>query len=164
GEVLQVAERLERLDPLRPALRELDGSECKTVALLDREPALGARRAGEQVTPRTPPVVVVVQERERLVVVMGEQLGQLGGALAARLPDPDRGLRVRTSALRPRQARVGDVANESVLERILALAGDRRGHALERELATTQRLQHAFEIVDLHEAGERAVPEHAPDN
>ena len=165
GEVLKVSERLERFHTLPASVGQLDCAACEAIALLDREPAMRVRRAGEQVGARPPPKVVVAQEREGLFVVVREQFRQLVGSLAAPLLDPRRRLRVgAVLSLRSWQARVGHVADEHMLEHVLRLAGDRGRRPLEHELAAAQRLKRGVEIVDLHEAAQGAVPEDPPDH
>ena len=157
-EVVEVAERLERLHPLFAALGELDGSQREPLALLDGEPAVRVRRGDEEMPAGAPPELVLAQERERGVVVVREQLCQLARPLAARLLDPGGGLRVGAASLRPRQARVRDVADEHVLEHVFPLAGDRRRHPLEHELSAAKRPQRGVEIVDPRETSPARRP------
>ena len=96
--------------------------------------------------------------------MVGEQLGELGRALAARLLDPRRQLGMSAAALPARQAGIGHVADEDVLEDELALPGERRRRAIEHELAAAERPQHRVEVVRTREPRHRAVPEDAADD
>ena len=77
GEVMEVAERLERLGTFRSALRELDRTLREVLALLDREAAVRVRRSRQKLRARLPAQIVVVQVRERRVVVVREQFREL---------------------------------------------------------------------------------------
>src|SRR5262249_43512754 len=99
GEVLEVSERLEGLDPLRCALGELDRAACEPIALLDRESAVRVGGSRQKVRAGTAPERVVAQEGKGRVVVMRQQLRQLARPLAARLLDPGGRLCMRAASL-----------------------------------------------------------------
>src|SRR5262249_50699507 len=61
-------------------------------------------------------------ELERLQVVVGEQLGEILDPLPALPLDPGGRRAVTTRTLRPRDLGVGDVADEQMPERVLALS------------------------------------------
>src|SRR6187551_2604176 len=88
-----------------------------------------------------------------------QQLGELAGAVAARFLDPRGSLGMRRPSLRSEQARVGDIADQDVLEDVLTLVLNRGRDALEYELAAAEGSERGVEIVELREARQRAVPE-----
>ena len=126
-EVVEVAERLERLDPLAPVRGELDRTLRQTLALRDREAVQGAVGRGEEVR-RAP--AGAARRRRRSENAASQWCASSSANSAERSPlvslDPRRQLGVRAAALPPRQALVGDVADEDVLEDELALAGRAR--------------------------------------
>src|SRR5439155_240992 len=93
-----------------------------------------------------------------LGVVMREQRRMLVASLAAAL-EPAGETRVQLCPLRLRQAAVGDLARERVLDRILTLARQRRAGAPADEVALGKQLEvgHAAdELID------QTGPEHTP--
>ena len=88
------------------------------------------------------------EELDRLIEVVCPDLEQLlAGALREPLGEPSVVLRTREL----RQARVGDLADEEVLEAVRGLAGDRRARLAQEELAQEVVEQR----VDVVEVGER---------
>ncbi len=98
--------------------------------------------------------------------VVREQLGELTRPRPHRLLDPAGDARVRGRALAAREARVGDVAREDVLEDVLLLAGDRRAEPAEHELAIRKDRERGVEVgrLAVQERPDRTGPEHATDH
>src|SRR5207302_3577726 len=81
-----------------------------------------------------------LREGERLVVVVGEHLGVVLGAVAGEGGEPLRRPPVLLRPLRARDLAVGDVADECVEERVLRLAGDRGTAVAADELLPFERV------------------------
>ena len=106
------------------------------------------------------------RELERLLVVVGDLLGEVGRALAHRVPDPASRLDVLAPAGRPRDLPVGDVADQRVPEEMLGLPGDARGRRTAYQLAPRREVQERAHLVLGHprDSGHRARPEDPPDH
>ena len=96
--------------------------------------------------------------------MVGANLEQL---LVGSFAQPLRELRVVLGAARLRQAAVGDLLDQHVLEPVRRLAGDRRAGLARDEVAQQQVVEHVFELVGVvlgREVVDRAGPEHTPDH
>ena len=67
----------------------------------------------------------ILRHANRGGVVVREELLELANAFASRVLDPSRHAHVRARAVPAREALIGDVAREDVLEDVLRLPGDR---------------------------------------
>ena len=89
-------------------------------------------------------------------VVVRQQLDDLEPPLAGRLLDPACRLQVRHGPVALRDALVGDVADERVLEDVFRLPGHRRAEPRQHEVA---RLQPTQELVDAGRRGVQGAPD-----
>ena len=105
-----------------------------------------------------------LRELERLQVVVGEHLGLLLGA-SERL-DPRRRSLMLVRSRRTRDLAVGDIADEHVAERVLALARDRGACETLDELLALERVQQLLGLpaCDAVDGFDRAEPEHLADD
>ena len=113
---------------------ERDGGPGETFGLLQRElaPGLVRRQQGEP-EPVLPQALNLIRigmhfARDRLVrvlVVMGEELGELTLPIPGLSLDPFRNAGMRCGPIAPWQAVVGDVLDQDVPERELSFANDR---------------------------------------
>ena len=131
-----------------------------------RPPRGSARRAariGSSSSSGTPPSR---PERRGAAVVLGQQRHHLVGAVARALLDEAADLEVLARAHRLGQHPVGDVADQHVLERELALARQPALGARGEDVLLLQRRQRALEVAPLllGERRQRALPERAADH
>ena len=89
----------------------------------------------------------VVQPAKRLEVVGGEKLGDLLAAIARLLLRPMGCGRVLLGPQLLRQPVVGDVADQGVVERVLVLAGDRRGLARNDDVSIAEPAENPADAV-----------------
>ena len=141
--------------------RASSASSCAAAAALERERALSAfgERLPRRLAERGRVEPGGLGEGERLVVVVGEHLGVVLGAVAGEGREPFRGAPVLLRPLRARDLAVGDVADERVEEGVLRLAGDRGAAVAADELLPLERVQDA-----LVRARQRARPEDLADH
>ena len=107
------------------------------------------------------PREVGVYRAHRLGVVVGEKRRVLVAAVLGESFEPSGEACVQTGSTRPRKTGVGDLARERMLDRVLALPGDRRCRAQANEVPFLERVEVRLtgdEFVD------RSGPEHAADD
>ena len=141
--------------PGEPRFR-LGGVEAERPLAGEREEA--PRRQGE--LRRLLRVAGGLGELECLQVVVGEHLGQVLDPLACLALDPGGRGAVPARPLRPRDLAVGDVADEQVPERVLALALHRARPGRADELLAGQLVQRQLELAPVAAAdlGQRHRP------
>src|SRR5439155_1629356 len=104
------------------------------------------------------------RQLKRLKVLMGEYLGQILHPIARLTLDPSGRRTMAAGPLRARDLAVGDVADEQVPERVLALAFHRAHPSRANELLTGKLVQGELKLalVAAADLGQSAHPEHLP--
>src|SRR5207253_5545787 len=140
----------------------LGGVEAERPLAGEREEA--PRRPGELL--RQLRVTGGPRQLKRLKVVMGEYLGQILHPIARLTLDPSGRRTMAAGPLRARDLAVGDVADEQVPERVLALAFHRAHTSRANELLTGKLVQGELKLalVAAADLGQSAHPEHLPEH